>query len=549
MEVVTKSATDPSTSTSVSGPVVVAAIVMASLAFIAEAIFVLRSDLARLVATMPDDSFYYLEIARRAARGEGFTFDGINTTSGFHPLWQWILTSLQRVVPGETSFVMAARLLGLAMTAGGIAIVTRLVWRTAGPYPALGALLLASHGTLLLGVASDGMESSLVILVLALLLWSLHRLFTNGTTMSAVTTGALTATLCLARLDMAVAVPIVAVAIMGRMRSPRRLGAWAVGGALIGLPYALWHLTRNGGVLTTSAGVKRRWTSELVNGELGGWLSPGHLRELLVQAAAVMSQMIRDATSSPLGAMAGTLGGIAVLFLAIMGALSAGRRATKRTPRIGPAGAAALTVAVVLAAKFLMDLWTVPRWVAYWYSVPARVAVLLAIGAGAGTGLRFLMDEKRRATAGMALACAALVLLPSGTSDLVRPPNAIVGQLWQMELQRATDWVIAQGPDATYGAFDAGLLGYRLDGRHPLINLDGLVNDREFGRFLESEPSRLDIARREGVDILVNDLKVEYRNNELACARTLYEGAGSVQANAETAGPDRVYVLDLRPCG
>lgn len=64
MEVVTKSATDPRTSTSVSGPVVVAAIVMASLAFIAEAIFILRSDLARLVATMPDDSFYYLEIAR-----------------------------------------------------------------------------------------------------------------------------------------------------------------------------------------------------------------------------------------------------------------------------------------------------------------------------------------------------------------------------------------------------------------------------------------------------------------------------------------------------
>jgi hypothetical protein len=34
-----------------------------------------------------DDAFYYFEIARNVAQGYGFTFDRINPTNGFHPLW------------------------------------------------------------------------------------------------------------------------------------------------------------------------------------------------------------------------------------------------------------------------------------------------------------------------------------------------------------------------------------------------------------------------------------------------------------------------------
>jgi len=34
-----------------------------------------------------DDSYFVLNIARHAARGEGFTFDGLHPTNGFHPLW------------------------------------------------------------------------------------------------------------------------------------------------------------------------------------------------------------------------------------------------------------------------------------------------------------------------------------------------------------------------------------------------------------------------------------------------------------------------------
>ncbi|MHA1413703.1 MAG: hypothetical protein ACTSW3_04575 [Promethearchaeota archaeon] len=40
---------------------------------------------------MPDDAFYYFEIAKNVAHGYGVTFDTVNKTNGFHPVWLILL--------------------------------------------------------------------------------------------------------------------------------------------------------------------------------------------------------------------------------------------------------------------------------------------------------------------------------------------------------------------------------------------------------------------------------------------------------------------------
>lgn len=45
-----------------------------------------------LVNFAHDDSFYYLKIADNFSKGNYFTFDGVNKTNGFHPLWLVILS-------------------------------------------------------------------------------------------------------------------------------------------------------------------------------------------------------------------------------------------------------------------------------------------------------------------------------------------------------------------------------------------------------------------------------------------------------------------------
>jgi hypothetical protein len=37
-----------------------------------------------------DDAFYYFQVARNVAEGDGFTFDGLGKSNGFHPLWMLI---------------------------------------------------------------------------------------------------------------------------------------------------------------------------------------------------------------------------------------------------------------------------------------------------------------------------------------------------------------------------------------------------------------------------------------------------------------------------
>lgn len=40
-----------------------------------------------LVRHLKDDSYYYFRTANHIALGHGATFDGIDRTNGFHPLW------------------------------------------------------------------------------------------------------------------------------------------------------------------------------------------------------------------------------------------------------------------------------------------------------------------------------------------------------------------------------------------------------------------------------------------------------------------------------
>src|SRR5687767_13892545 len=41
-----------------------------------------------------DDAYYYLKVAQNISEGQGSTFDGINTTNGYHPLWMLICVTI-----------------------------------------------------------------------------------------------------------------------------------------------------------------------------------------------------------------------------------------------------------------------------------------------------------------------------------------------------------------------------------------------------------------------------------------------------------------------
>ncbi len=91
-----------------------------------------------------------------------------------------------------------------------------------------------------------------------------------------------------------------------RSQAPSSARGWIGGGLLLGVPYAAWHLARNGQILTTSAEVKQQWTDEYVVQTFGGWFTGDHVR-FLGDLTIEMIQMIVRAVDGR--ARSGTLAG------------------------------------------------------------------------------------------------------------------------------------------------------------------------------------------------------------------------------------------------
>ena len=78
---------------------------------------VVTSDLDVLLKMVPDDAFYYLQIARNLAAGGRSTFDGVAPTNGYHPLWMAILTAVASVVDDKATLLRCAVALSLTVHA------------------------------------------------------------------------------------------------------------------------------------------------------------------------------------------------------------------------------------------------------------------------------------------------------------------------------------------------------------------------------------------------------------------------------------------------
>jgi hypothetical protein len=133
------------------------------------------APLPAVVNGLPDDSFYYLQVARHVARGLGSTFDGVEPTNGYHPLWMWLLIPIQAVTRGapEVSLRLAlllSSLLGLS----SLWMLFRLLRARAGGWAAVTGLLLFAWPRIF-GLTTNLLESGLALLLFLAVAWVLHR--------------------------------------------------------------------------------------------------------------------------------------------------------------------------------------------------------------------------------------------------------------------------------------------------------------------------------------------------------------------------------------
>lgn len=103
-----------------------------------------------------DDAFYYFKIAQNMVLNKGSTFDGINLTNGYHPLWLWLCTAFFALQADPEKTVRALFALQIALWGWNL-------WRIK-PTTHLGAtvVLLVGAGPAIAQSAINGLESGLV---------------------------------------------------------------------------------------------------------------------------------------------------------------------------------------------------------------------------------------------------------------------------------------------------------------------------------------------------------------------------------------------------
>ena len=122
-----------------------------------------------------DDFFYYLVLARNAAAGLGPTFDGLDITNGFHPLYLGMLIPLAKIPIQDTAFLIKAGLVILLFfhNATGLVIGYKTWQISRGAYGWLAALMWLLNPWALI-ITLYGVEVPIAVFLWAVIIYLLQ---------------------------------------------------------------------------------------------------------------------------------------------------------------------------------------------------------------------------------------------------------------------------------------------------------------------------------------------------------------------------------------
>jgi len=444
-----------------------------------------------------DDAFYYFGIARNVAHGHGSTFDGIDPTNGYHPLWMLIAVPFFSAGLDGTGAARALLALQVLFYGGALVLVALTVGRAIGHWDRLrvggregdgdgdggdgggdgsgsgrsergadaarwctrlvaGALVLVGGNPFFVKIFANGLESGVLVLLDAALLWLAARRrrawLTKGTSSDRLWAALLLSLIVLARTD---SVLLVGALGLWTLAEARTLGARAIRPLLelFVLPAAT----------------------------LAAYLLSN---QVMFGVPLQISGIVKRASLTPGRAL--TMGLVVVVALAIgrLGWVRGGRRAGGRG-RFRRSGAFAASTAwfagfcIVLVAYY--QVLQTQQWLWYYAPVALYALFLLVLGVADFVEAAALEAPGDRTTARALAPVVAILFAPLLFAFVFQARSFLDPDLRSIEEANrdAGEWIDANLPsDAVLASWDAGVVGYYA--RRPVINLDGVANSKEY---------------------------------------------------------------------
>ena len=413
---------------------------------------------------MVDDGYYYLEIARNISCGNGFTFDGINRTNGFHPLWQVMLVPIFLVTQSKVLAVQAVTMLqALLFAASGFVLYRILLENTKRIHLSISgaAFWLLNFWFWSKGVLS-GMETGLLILCygISLLLFSRSLRGMCSTWLLSIS---LIAT-CMARLDSLALVTGVCLVflLLGRFRDALRAGLPVI--IYLEL-YIIVNKLVFGGMFPISGYIKSAAGREL----LGQLFATGDTKFFQYGVTNFIS-FVTLGGRLPLVVALAAIGGVILTVVWFL--------ITAVTPiRELMAVCCSYIVCLLLYYSFmydsLLDVYTY-----YWFPVIFGVIISFVLL------LSRMRHRLLRQGITWILLAGLVVFNIVYAHDRLQGYSFVIPDSGRPE-RNGVDFLNTLDDGTVIGSWDAGYVGYYC--RHRIVNLDGLVNNYEYQTILHDQ--------------------------------------------------------------
>jgi hypothetical protein len=435
---------------------------------------------------LPDDAFYYYKTAINIRNGLGPTFDTVNVTNGFHPLWMAICAGVAFITQDLDLYL----LLVLLMNLGLVMLVSVILLRQFGPQLGLAftaLLLLAVNWHFYTTTALfSGLETPLYVALVLLTVHALTRASPDNLRQMA-GAGLLVALAFLARTEFVLFLPIAAVYGLIRMRRegvrprPTTLAAFILPVVLLVGPYLAWNYSLTGHLQQVSGLVKDFTYAGSID-------SP----------ANVVQTMAKYASHAPILLFSRRLDLLVWGLLAAV-AFAAWRRPAilrpLKDPRLILLGIFSAVTVVYYVASYGLEFRP-------WHLAVAMVTfqlIFVLAMKSAWPVLRQAMPLKWGFIALVAVIWTCyFVQVPQFRQRYQRTHYHFIAPVhYHHEVAK---WLREHVPvEKTIGMWNAGYVGYFSDRK--VINLDGLINARELYEYLTDGP---------GVWQYILDKKIDY---------------------------------------
>jgi len=423
---------------------------------------------------LADDSFYYFTIARNLSHGNGFSFDTIAETNGFHPLWMVPLVLIYSLVEEQILAVHVALTVSAFLEVGSVLLLynmlcemgtTRFLRTVAVGLYALSPILLSNAGPM------NGMETSLNVLVMFGFLRQYWKMVSRGdfSGRSLFSVGFLAGLLLLARTDNIVLVSVSCMFLPLLVRSKSKeallsLQTIFLTAFIVVSPWALWSLLKFGTLIQVS-GVSVPF---MIRAELNeqGWASTDYLVQFIKNLANTVTFFPVRLIDTRILSFPGVM--VAAMVLVFTVALIR-RSRTQNGPERNTAENLC-RVLLVSAVLFVLAHTLRAVYMRGWYYMSLYPILLLC---GATLARNFFEGVSRRNLQRLTILFLGIIAVIS-LRGLFAPRQ---GEMDKFRMARVMNSVLHEG--VRVGSGNAGVYGYFFE-KGIVVDLDGLVNNTAY---------------------------------------------------------------------